>query len=167
MSVKKTENTEYFTKNFKVAVYKDRIHGIIFRLKTIVSVFFIKCLNSGRIFHKSDNHIAVLCSGLLFDKHLIPIENTGIDHTVAFNLQHETLCIWHHFRRYREICLYILYCQDRLACSDSANQRHINNLAAHKIKLIVDDLNRSGFRRVSADIAVLLKRLQMGVNGRR
>ena len=42
-------------------IHNDRIHGIVLRLETIMSVFFIKSLNRRRIIHKCNDHFTVRC----------------------------------------------------------------------------------------------------------
>ena len=103
---------------------------------------------------------------LLFDKNLITIKDTGVDHTVPLDTEHKTLLIRHEFCRNREISLDILYCEDRLSRCYSTNKRYIDNLSAGKIEIIVDDLDRSGLGCIPADISVLLKGFQMRMHRR-
>ena len=134
----------------------------ILRLQTIVAVFLIKGLHCGRILHQCNNHISIVRSFLFLNEHIISIQNTGIHRAVTLYFQHETvLIVGHIFRRHREIVLHILHSQQRHTGSHRTEQRHVDHLAAHRIEIIINDLDSPGLRGISADLTVLLQRLQM------
>ena len=84
--LKEAEYTKNLTEDLKIVLNQDRIHVIVLRLETIVPVFFIKSLDSGGILHESNYDITVLGRCLLFDKNLITIKDTGVDHTRSIKL---------------------------------------------------------------------------------
>ena len=62
----KTHYTEYFSKNLNLSGNNNRIHGVIFWLKTIVALLFIESFHSGRIIYKGNYDIIVnLIGGLI------------------------------------------------------------------------------------------------------
>ena len=66
---KETKYSNYFSKNMNVFLLdNNRIHGIVFRLKTNMTILVIKCFYRRRIINQSCNHLAVFCGILLFDK---------------------------------------------------------------------------------------------------
>ena len=70
---KETKYSNYFSKNMNVFLLdNNRIHGIVFRLKTNMTILVIKCFYRRRIINQSCNHLAVFCGILLFDKNMIP-----------------------------------------------------------------------------------------------
>lgn len=160
-----TEDATYFSKNLYI-IHNDRIHGIVLRLETIVSVFFIKSLNRSRIIHKCNDHFTVRCQILLTNHDIIAVKDTCIYHTFTFDFQHEAISVWHIFCRDREISFNMLLRQNRLTGCNSTYHRNINDLTAGQIKTVIHDLDSSWFRRVSADISVLLQCLQMRMDRR-
>ena len=80
--LKKAEHTKYFAENFTV-IHDNGIHGIIFRLKTVMSVLLVECLNRSRIIYQSDNHITVFRISLTLYKNRISTEDSGISGSVS------------------------------------------------------------------------------------
>ena len=131
-----------------------------------MTVFFIKGLNRGGIIYESNHGIAVIRRLAAFYKDLIAVEDSDIDHGITLNLQGKRFTARHHFRRYREVALNILFRQNRLPGRYLPNHRNRNHLGTHHLKIIVADLDRTRFRRVTPDITILLQCLQVRVDRR-
>ena len=141
----------------------DRIHRIIFRLQTIVSVFLIEGLDRRRIIYQSDDHIPVCGLILLLHEHDISVQYAGIDHTFTVHLQHKQILVRKIFSGNREIVLDIFDGKKRLTCRHGSDDRYINDLAPRHIEIVIDNLDRTGLCRIAVNVAVLLKRVEMSV----
>ncbi len=81
----KTEDAEYSSQNLAV-IYNNGIHSIIFRLEPDMVILFIKCLHCGRIINQCNYDITIVCIITTMDKHLVSIEDSGIDHGVSTDI---------------------------------------------------------------------------------
>lgn len=158
------EYTKYFSENFTF-VYDDRIHGIIFRLETVVPVLFVVGLYGSRIVDECYDDISIFCGSLLLDQNLIAVKDACVNHTLALDLEHKGLLVRHIFRRNWKISFDVLLSEDRLSGSDCADDRHIDHLTADHVERFVEDLDRAWLGRVAANISVALQGFEMGVNG--
>ena len=130
-----------------------------------MTFLLIKCLDSGGVVHQSYDKVSVVCRILLMYDNMIAIVNADIDHALSLDLQHKCFTGRHIICQQRKISLDVLLCKDRLSSGNASDQRHIDNLTANKIKVIVNNLNCTRLRRVAADISVLLKCLKMRMYG--
>ena len=154
---KKRNTPNTFAEDLQITGDDDRFHIVVLRLKSIITIFFVESLKLLQN-HRSEQ---LPCRRFL----LLPAalqepdlhQNTCIDHTVAFDSQHETLFIGHIFSRDRKVSIDIFHCQDRLSGSNSAYKRNIDNLAADQIEIIINDLDRTGLGGISADISVFFR----------
>ncbi len=64
--LKETEYAEYDAKNRDI-ICDNGIHIVVFRLKPVMAVFFVKSLYGGGIVYEGDYHIAIGGGGLLAD----------------------------------------------------------------------------------------------------
>src|SRR5699024_1714812 len=131
-----------------------------------MSVLLEKAFYCGGIIQKSHYNFAVLCSFLLGYNNLVAIENTSVDHAVAFYPEHECLLVGKQFGWDGEVILDIFLSQNRLSRSYRSQNRYIYHLSACQVKIIIQDFNRPGFGGITTDIAVFLQSLQMRMNGR-
>ena len=161
----KTKYAEYRPQNLAI-LHDDRIHGVILRLETYMTVFLIESFDRGRIIDQSYYSISVISSLTTFYKNLIAAVDTHIDHGISLYLQNKGFAVRYHISRDREVALDILFRKDRLSCRHLPDHRQRNHLRAHHLEIVITDLNRAGFRRIPSDIAVLLKRLQVRVDRR-
>lgn len=160
----KTHDTKYFTQNLDFSCNDNGIHSVILWLKAVVALLLIEGLHCGRVLYQGNYNVAVICSWLLLYQNLITIEDSCIDHAVAFYLQHEALFIGHKFCRDGEVAIYILYSQNRLSGGYGTYKRNIDHFTADKIEIVINDLYGSWLRGIAADVSVLLKSFQMGMN---
>ena len=86
-------------------IYNDRIHGVVLRLQTIMTVFLIKAFHSGRIVHQRNNNLPILCSIGLFYNNLVTVKDACIDHAFTFYLKHKRICVRQNFCRDWEVVL--------------------------------------------------------------
>ena len=126
----------------------------------------VEGLHSRGILHEGHNHISVPRGLALLDNDGVPVENAGVYHGISLHLQHKALLVRHKFHRNRKIGLYVFHSQNRLASGHLPDDGNIDDLPAGQIEIVVYNLNSPGLRRIPADIAVLLQRLQVRVNGR-
>ena len=80
---------DYFTQD-EDRIQDDRIHARIFRLQTIVVIFFVETF-AGRfiIVRHGYDDISVFSRVLLSDNDGVAIEDAGIDHAFSADFQHE------------------------------------------------------------------------------
>ena len=101
------EDTKHLSEDLAV-VYDNRLHGIVFRLPTDMSVLIIECFNSGGIVNQRHNSVSVGGCLTTIYKNLVSAKNADIYHGVTLYLQHKGLAAWHHVRRDWKIVLNIL-----------------------------------------------------------
>ena len=101
------EDAEHLSKDLTV-VYDNRIHGVIFRLQSDMSVLFIEGFNGSGIINQRYHGVPVGSRLAAIYKNLVPAENADINHGVTLYLQHKGLAAWHHVRRDWKIVLNIL-----------------------------------------------------------
>ena len=142
----------------------DRIHGIVLRLETEMTVLLVEGLDRSGIVDKSYNNIAVRSVLLLAHENAVTVKDTGVDHAVALDSEKEGLGVRHVLGRDRKIINDMFGSEDRLSCGNSTYDGHVHHLAVGQPERVVDDLNAAGLRRVPADIAVLLQRLKVRVH---
>ena len=136
--------------------------------RRIVAVFFIKSLNRSRIIHKCNDHFTVGCHITLLTNHdIIAAQrylHSSYFHPLTFSMKQSVFGIYSAgIGKYPSICS----CA-RIGCP-AATVPTIGTLTTSRrdrLKLIIHDLDSSWFRRVSADIPVLLQCLQMRMDRR-
>ena len=160
-----SEHAEHSAKDLAV-IDDDGIHGVILRLEADMPLLLVEGLDRSGVIDQSNNNLAVMCSTLRMYKDTIPIEDTGIDHGLSANIQDERFTLGYHIGGNREVVLNILLREDWLSGSYIADDREADHLSTYHLEAVVADLNGTGLGRVSADVAVLLQSLQMGMHGR-
>ena len=118
-----TEHTEHLTKNLTIR-HDNRLHGVILRLKAVMTVFLVKTLYRGLVAHQSHHNIAVDRRGRFMDNHHILVENTGIDHAGAADPQGKKLARLIAAAGVGDIVLHLFYRQNRLTGRYLAEQRY-------------------------------------------
>lgn len=154
----KAEYAEHGAKDLTV-IYNDRIHGIILRLETDMSLLLVECLDRSGIIDQSYHNLSVVCCVLSMHEDTVSIEDTGIDHGFSTDVQDERFSLGDYIGGNGEVVLNILLREDRLSGSYIADDREANHLGTYHLEVDVADLNGTGLGRVSADVAVLLQSL--------
>ena len=161
----KAEYTEHGAKDLTV-IYNDRIHGVVLRLETDMSLLLIESLDGGGIIDQGHNDLTVIRCVLDMNEDTVTVENTGIDHGLSADIQNEGFSLGYYIGGNREVVLNVLFGQNRLPGSNITDHGEAEHLGTHHLEAVVADLNGTGLGGVSADIAVLLQCLQMRMNGR-
>ena len=180
-STHKAENSDHLTQNLQLTFDDDRFHEIVFRLQTVISIFFVKGFYSGGIIHQSHHHLPVSSCRLLFHQNIVPVQDSNVYHAFTFYFQKKGLIVWKTVRGYGKIGLNPLYCQQWLTCRYLTDNRYFyqivlgvgnrllragDPLQALFLKNIIKDFNSPWLGGVFLDVSVLLKRFQMGMYGR-
>lgn len=155
---------EYLAQN-DAGIDDNRLHLVVLRLQADVSVLLVESLDGGRIVDECNYNLAVLCSLAAVDEYEVAIVDTNIDHGIAVYLEDKRIPCGNVLRRYWEIALNVLLCKDGLTGRNLPDNRERCRVGANHIKSIVADLNSTGLGGIAADIAILLQRLQMRMNG--
>ena len=134
--LEETEHSKYLPKNLAV-IYNDRIHRVILRLEAIVAIFFVISLHGRGVFNQGDYDVSIACRCLLHNKHTVSVENTGIDHALAFHFENERLLVRHVLRRDREVAVDVLLRENRLTGCDCTDDRNIDHLSTKHIKRFI------------------------------
>ena len=119
-----------------------------------------------RIIDQRDNDIAVGGGITGIDKDVVPVKNPGVDHRFSPDTKDIGFAGRYIFRGNREITLYIFLCEQGLAGSDVSDHRKGSHISPDNLKAVVTDLDRARFGGITPDIAVLLQRFQVRVDGR-
>ena len=131
-----------------------------------MSCLLIEGLNRGGIIDKSDNDLSIAGSRAFLNHNEVPVENPDIDHGLPLDLEHEGLFLGGKFCRKGEVVGNVLDGQKGLTGSYLANHRNIDDFSSGEIEIIIDDFNGPRLGGITADIAVILKLLQMGEDRR-
>ena len=153
-----TEYSEHRTENLTV-IDNDRIHGIILRLETDMSLLLIESLDGSGIIDQGHNDFTVIRCVLDMNEDTVTVENTGIDHGLSADIQNEGFSLGYYIGGNREVVLNVLFGQNRLPGSNITDHGEADHLGTHHLEAVVADLNGTGLGRVSADVAVLLQSL--------
>ena len=76
-SVHHAEQSDDLAENLHV-IYDNRLHGVILRLKAVMTVFLVKTLNRSRVVHQRNDDLSVFCGICLFHDDPVTVEDTGI-----------------------------------------------------------------------------------------
>ena len=77
------------TSDYLTVVYDDRIHRIVFRLQTDVILFFIETFYCSRVIDQRNHDLSVIGFLTTLYTNLVTIQNSGIDHRIAADIQHK------------------------------------------------------------------------------
>lgn len=81
----KAEDTEYLSHD-RAVIYDNRVHCIVFRLQSDMTVFFIESLDRSGIINHSDYQITIMRRIACFYKNLVAAENTHVNHGITLYL---------------------------------------------------------------------------------
>ena len=178
---KKAQQAENFSQNFQLIPYNDRFHGIIFRLKADTVVFSVKRFYSRGVVKQRDDDISVFSCRRFFHDDIVAAEYAGIDHTVTPDFQNKARIVRKAVDRHRQIRLDLLDGKEWSAGGDASDDRNLNNRFIRRrrnnaspvsgersdaqiLKIIIKNLDRPRFIRISRDQTFFLKCVQMKIN---
>jgi len=147
---------------------------LVGRQQLHVAVLLLERLHGGLVVEHRGHDVAVDGVLLAAHDHPVAVADCGLDHRLADDLEQEQLAVAHERLRQREDLLDRLLGEDRAACGDAADHRHVRRLghriadAGDVVALAgVDDLHRARQARVAADVALLLQRGELVGDRRR
>src|SRR5699024_3160753 len=124
-----SEQTDNFTEDDNV-IEVDWFHRSVFRLQAVVAFFFIEAFNSCFVvFCHSDDNFTVVRDVLFAHDDPVAVVYTGINHTVASDIQEENFTVMICRKEYgmTEVIVDVFYGVSRKTSCNFTEHRHMND----------------------------------------
>ena len=136
-------------------VAENRFERVVFRLQAEAAVFFIKPLDGSLVLEKGDDDIAVAGRGRLLGDDDVAVQNAGVQHAFAPDIQGEQRLAAGGAAGVRDIALDLFDGQNRGAGGDGAQQGHMRDILVAAV-----DADGTLQQGIAGDVAGLLESVE-------